>query len=112
VPNLILEIEEISLFGSIGLLSPISGDSDNGFWVIAVYGQQYSHGDHFFPFNMQVNSFSGMGLGYHVGCRSPWVDDEIQIVPSLDATKGVQIPYKPSPFACCHFDPPDWSYHC
>jgi hypothetical protein len=65
-----------------------------------------------FPFNMQVNSFSGMGIGRHAGYRSSWINDEIQVVPSIDETKGLQIPYKPNSSDRCHLDPVDWPHDC
>ena len=68
--------------------------------------------DPFFAFDLQVNGFSRMGLGNHAGHRSPWLDDEIQVVTSINETKCLQVPYQSDSSDCRHFDPVDWSHDC
>ena len=68
--------------------------------------------DPFLAVNMQVNSFSRMGIGYHAGYRSPRVNDEIQVVTSIDETKDLQIPYKPNSSDRRHLDPAHWALDC
>lgn len=60
---------------------------------------------------VQINGDAGMGLDDHVCYRSVWVDDEIQIVPSIDATGSLQVPHKPCSLNCRHFDLVDRTHH-
>ena len=68
--------------------------------------------DPLFAICMQVNESSGMGLGNHGGDCPARVNDEIQIVTSIDETKGLQAPYKSSSLDCRHLDLADWALGC
>ena len=68
--------------------------------------------DPLFIVHVQVNSPSRMGIGYHAGYRSPRINDEIQIIASIDETKGLQIPYESRSVNCSHLDPAHWALDC